>query len=62
MRLASSLTKQKLFKVVKEMPESFELENLFERLLFIKRLEKGIRQSDNGKTLTESETRRYLSR
>lgn len=65
-RLSSSylraMTKEKLFEAVKDLPENFELEDLFERLLFIKRVEEGIRQSDAGETLTEAEARSYLSR
>ena len=56
------MTKAKLFEAVKALPEDFELEDLFERLLFIKRIEEGIRQSENGETLTEVEARAYLSR
>ena len=56
------MTKEKLFEAVQDLPDNFELEDLFERLLFIKRIEEGIRQSDNGETLTEAEARSYLSR
>ena len=56
------MTKEKLFEAVKALPEDFELEDLFERLLFIKRIEEGIRQSENGETLTEAEARAYFSR
>ncbi|WP_345123880.1 hypothetical protein [Hymenobacter antarcticus] len=47
---------------MKDLPEDFELEDLFERLVLIKRIEEGIRQSDNGKTVAEAEARAYLSR
>jgi predicted transcriptional regulator len=56
------MTKEKLFEAVKDLPENFELEDLFERLLLIKRIEEGLRQSDNGETLTEAEAKGYLSR
>ena len=56
------MTKEKLFEAVKDLPENFELEDLFERLLLVKRIEEGIRQSDNGETLTEAEAKSYLSR
>lgn len=56
------MTKEKLFEAVKDLPETFELEDLFERLLLLKRIEEGIRQSDNGETLTELEARNYLGR
>lgn len=56
------MTKEKLLEAVKDLPEIFELEDLFERLLLLKRIEEGIRQSENGETLTEVEARTYLSR
>ena len=56
------MTKEKLFAAVKDLPEDFELEDLFERLVLIKRVEEGIRQSDHGETVTEAEARAYLSR
>ena len=56
------MTKAQILETVNQLPEDFELEDLFERLLLIKRIEEGVRQSDNGETLTEAEARSYLSR
>lgn len=56
------MTKEKLLDVVKNMPDSFELEALFKRLLLLERLEEGIRQSRDGETISELEAKAYLSR
>ena len=56
------MTKEQILEAVHQLPDNFELEDLFERLLLIKRIEEGVRQSDNGETLTEAEARNYLSR
>lgn len=56
------MTKEQIIEAVWQLPNDFQLEDLFERLLLIKRIEEGIRQSDNGETLTEPEARAYLSR
>ena len=56
------MTKAQILETVHQLPENFELEDLFERLLLIKRIEEGVRQSDNGETLTEAEARSCLSR
>lgn len=56
------MTKEQIVETVQQLPDNFELEDLFERLLLIKRIEEGVRQSDNGETLTEAEARNYLSR
>lgn len=42
------MTKARLFDVVKGLLKNFDLEDLFEQLLVIKRVEEGIFQSDNG--------------
>jgi len=56
------MTKEKLFETIKNLPENFELEDLFDRLLLIKRIEEGVRQSQQGETLTEAEAKNYLGR
>ncbi len=56
------MTKEQVITSLQELPDDFVLEDLIERLVFIARVEEGIRQSDNGETLTEAEARAYLSR
>lgn len=56
------MTKAKILETVNQLPDDFELEDFFERLILIKRIEEGVRQSDNGETLTDAEGRSYLSR
>jgi hypothetical protein len=56
------MTKQELLTAIQDLPEVFELEYLFKRLLFIERIKESIRQSDNGETLTEVQVRCYLGR
>jgi len=56
------MTKDKLLETIKDLPENFELEDLFDRLLLIKRIEEGVRQSQQGETLTETEAKNYLGR
>lgn len=56
------MTKQQLLETVQNLPNTFDLEDLFKHLLLIKRIDGGIRQSDNGETLLETEARRHLSR
>ena len=56
------MTKKQVITSLQDLPDDFELEDLFERLLLIKRIEEGVRQADNGETLSEAEARAYLSR
>lgn len=59
---APIMTKEQVIISLQDLPNSFELEDLFERLLLIKRIEEGIRQADNGETVSEAEARAYLGR
>ncbi len=56
------MTKQELLAAIQDVPEIFELEELFKRLILIERIKEGISQSDNHETLTEIEAHRHLSR
>ena len=39
-------------ETVKEFPQEFELEELIERLIFVDKVEKGLKQLDEGKTMS----------
>lgn len=54
------MTKDKVLEAVREMPQEFDLEELIERLIFIDKVEKGIRQLDEGQTKTHDEVRRAV--
>ena len=56
------MTKHTVLEAIQQLPNDFQLEDLFEKLLLINRIEEGIRQSDNGETLSEDEARAYLGR
>ena len=56
------MTKEKVINSLKELPDEFELEDLFERLLFLQRIEEGIQQSKNGEVISEEEARKRLAK
>ncbi|WP_375415783.1 hypothetical protein [uncultured Hymenobacter sp.] len=56
------MTKEQIIETVRQLPDGFELDDLFERLLLIRRIEEGIRQSESGETVGEAEARTYLNR
>jgi hypothetical protein len=37
---------------VNELPKEFNLEELFEQLVFIEKVEKGLKQSEKGQTIS----------
>ena len=43
------MKREKALDAVKEFPQEFELEELIERLVFIEKVEKGLKQVEEGK-------------
>ena len=56
------LTKEKLIETIKELPESFSVEDLFERIIFLQKVEIGLEQSKSGQVYTTSEARERLKK
>ena len=51
------ITKEKVLEAVNKMPNNFDLDELVERLIFIEKVEKGLDQLKEGKTLSTDELR-----
>lgn len=49
------ITKVKLYKQIESFPDELEIEELIEKLLLIDKLEKRIKESENGETISEKE-------
>ncbi|MGE0021712.1 MAG: hypothetical protein AB7S72_18735 [Draconibacterium sp.] len=49
------LTKAKLRKEIEHFPEEFSIDELVERLILIEKVETGIKQSEAGDIVSESE-------
>lgn len=45
------MKRDKAIETVKEFPQEFELEDLIERLVFLEKIEKGLQQVEQGKTV-----------
>ena len=43
------MKREKALETVKEFPQEFELEELIERLVFVEKIEKGLKQLEEGK-------------
>jgi hypothetical protein len=46
------MKKEKALEAIREFPQEFELEELIERLVFVEKVEKGLLQIEEGKTIT----------
>lgn len=56
------LTKEKLIETIKELPDSFSVEDLFERIIFLQKIEIGLGQSKSGQVHTTEESRERLKK
>lgn len=45
------MKREKAIATIKELPPEFELEDLIEKLIFVEKVEKGLKQLDEGKTI-----------
>jgi hypothetical protein len=51
------MRRDKAIETLKEFPQEFELEELIERLVFVEKVEKGLQQIDQGKTVSQEQLR-----
>jgi len=49
------LSKAKVLESIKEMPEQFNLDELFERMIFLQKIEIGLAQATEGKVVSHEE-------
>ena len=52
------MTKEQIVETVQQLPENFELEDLFERLLFIQRLERRLEQAAQNDVVSFEDARK----
>jgi hypothetical protein len=51
------MKRDKAIETVKEFPQEFELEDLIERLVFVEKVEKGLQQVQQGKTIPHEQVK-----
>lgn len=56
------MKRDKAIETVKELPNEFELEELLERLVFIEKVEQGLTQLEEGKTIPHSEVKEMVKK
>ena len=55
-------TKEKVVHAVEELPDDATIEDAMERLLFLAKIERGIRQADIGQTIPHSAVRERMAK
>ncbi len=55
------MTKAQVIDLLETLPDQFELEDLFERLLFVQQLQERLAESDNDQVISLAEARQRLT-
>ncbi len=56
------LTKKILSKTVNELPDSFTIDELIDQLIFIEKVEEGIKQSESGKVVSNEDVKLIIDK
>jgi predicted transcriptional regulator len=56
------LTKEKLNKTLKSLPDSFTIDELIEQLIFTEKVEEGLRQSDEGRVVSNEDVKNIIDK
>ena len=56
------MRREKVLDTIKEFPQEFELEDLIEKLIFIEKVEQGIDQLDEGKTVSHETVKEIVKK
>ena len=56
------LTKQQVLAAIEDMPETFDTNELFEKILLLKKIEEGRKQAREGNTYTMDEAKEKLNK
>ena len=57
--MSQATTKAKIVRAVEELPEDATIEDAIERLLFLHKIEVGLKQAEEGKTVPLDELQEY---
>jgi hypothetical protein len=56
------LTKNEVIKTISNLPDSFSIDELIDRLIFIDKVEKGIAQSDENFVFSKLQAKKRLAK
>jgi len=56
------MRREQVIETIKNLPNEFELETVIERLIFIDKVEKGLKQAEEGKYISHEEIKNRISK
>jgi len=56
------MERDKVIDAVKKLPQEFDLEQLMEKLIFIEKVEQGLKQIDEGKTTDHAKVKEMIKK
>ncbi len=56
------LTKEKLNRTIKNLPDSFTIDELIDQLIFIEKVEEGFQQSEENKVISNEDVKAMIDR
>jgi predicted transcriptional regulator len=60
--MKSMLTKEKLNQTINNLPDSFTIDELIDQLIFIEKVEEGLKQSENGKVVSNDDVKMMIDK
>lgn len=61
LHITLSMRKIKAINAIKEMPDNFQIDELIEKLIFIDKVEEGLKDSEEGNLVEHSEVIKQVS-
>lgn len=56
------LTKNTVRQSIDNLPDSFTIDELIDQLIFVEKVEEGIKQSDEGKTISNDDVKSMIEK
>lgn len=56
------MTKEKAFDAIKDFPQEFELEALIEKLILVEKIERGLQQISENKTIDHGKVKELVKK
>ncbi|SFE01196.1 hypothetical protein [Thermophagus xiamenensis] len=56
------LTKDIVRQSIENLPDSFTIDELIEQLIFVEKVEEGLKQSDEGKTISNDDVKSMIEK